>query len=204
MTDREKAIVMAHTGICMLEGEKMGVFYQYLEELYGHPVYTHELVSLDIKEKSKPDFLQLCKEEEPDPCEDAVNKIKNASFTGSDGLDYVETLVALNALAAISSSAQPESTRTFVELVVKYPDPELCTYKEYKGKPYYSIKYIENGETYIGYGTYNPEVLSQYLKEYFISSAQPDWDEMLVTCDCCGHAIHVKRIDVERREEGDE
>ena len=71
-------------------------------------------------------------------------------------------------------SVQPESARTFVELVVEYPNPELCTYKEYKGKPYYSIKYIENGETYIGYGTYNPEVLSQYLKEYFILSAQPE------------------------------
>lgn len=23
---------------------------------------------------------------------------------------------------------------------------------------------------------------------------QPDWDDMIVTCDCCGHAIHVKRI----------
>ena len=69
-------------------------------------------------------------------------------------------------------SAQAESTRTFVELVVRYPDPELCTYKEYKGKPYYSIKFIENGETYVGYGTYNPEVLSQFLKEYFISSTQ--------------------------------
>jgi hypothetical protein len=71
-------------------------------------------------------------------------------------------------------SAQPESTRTFVELVVEYPAPELCTYKEYKGKPYYSIKYIENGETHVGYGTYNPEVLSQYLKEYFISSVQSE------------------------------
>ena len=66
MTDREKAIVMAHTGICMLEGKKLGVFYQYLNELYGRPVYTHEWVTLDIKEKSKPDFLQLCKEEEPE------------------------------------------------------------------------------------------------------------------------------------------
>ena len=71
-------------------------------------------------------------------------------------------------------SAQPETARTFVELVVEYPDPELCTYKEYKGKPYYSIKYIENGETYVGYGTYNPEALSQYLKEYFISSVQSE------------------------------
>lgn len=66
MTDREKAIVMAHTGICMLEGEKMGEFYQYLRELYGRPVYTHEWLTLDIKERSKPDFLRLCKEEEPE------------------------------------------------------------------------------------------------------------------------------------------
>lgn len=70
--------------------------------------------------------------------------------------------------------AQPEPQRTFVELVVEYPEPELCTYKEYKGKPYYSIKYIENGETYVGYGTYDPKVLSRYLSEYFISSAQPE------------------------------
>lgn len=80
-------------------------------------------------------------------------------------------------------SAQPESTRTFVELVVRHPNPELCAYKEYKGKPYYSIKYIENGETYVGYGTYNPEVLSQYLKEYFISSSQPE----IVRCKDCKH-----------------
>ena len=27
-------------------------------------------------------------------------------------------------------------------------------------------------------------------------SALPDWNEMLVLCDNCGHAIHVKRTDV--------
>lgn len=24
-------------------------------------------------------------------------------------------------------------------------------------------------------------------------SVQPDWNEMIVICDCCGHTIHVKR-----------
>lgn len=61
--------------------------------------------------------------------------------------------------------------RTFVELVEKYVDPELCPYPEYKGKPYYSIKYIENGEEYVGYSTYNLQVMSGFLKKYFISSA---------------------------------
>lgn len=48
----------------------------------------------------------------------------------------------------------------------------------------------------------------EQLKKYYpmlkvvdeVPSAQPDWNEMIVMCDCCGHAIHVKRIDVERRE----
>ena len=26
-----------------------------------------------------------------------------------------------------------------------------------------------------------------------LPSAQPEWNEMIVICDCCGHAIHVKR-----------
>lgn len=72
-----------------------------------------------------------------------------------------------------STECEDTISRRFVELLTEYHDPELCPYKEYKGKPYFSIKYIENGE-YIGYGTYNPKVLSQYLKEYFISSAQPN------------------------------
>lgn len=96
-------------------------------------------------------------------------------------------------------SAQPKQTRVFVELVVRYSDPELCTYKEFKGKPYYSIKYIENGETYVGYGTYKPEVLSQYLREYFMPSAQSEretgeWidytDEGYVECPFCHSATN--------------
>ena len=61
--------------------------------------------------------------------------------------------------------------RTFVELVERYEDPEFCPYPEYKGKPYYSIKYIENGEEYVGYSTYSLRVISEFLKKYFISYA---------------------------------
>ena len=61
MTDREKAIVMAYTGIAMLTGDKITEFYKYLAELYGRPVYTHELMALDIKNKAKEDFLVLCR-----------------------------------------------------------------------------------------------------------------------------------------------
>ena len=77
MTDREKAIVMAHTGICMLTGEKYGVFHKYIEDILGRPVYTHELaiqsISDEIKEKSRDDFIKLCKEEQ-EPCEDTISR----------------------------------------------------------------------------------------------------------------------------------
>ena len=81
------------------------------------------------------------------------------------GMSEDETVTNCNAL-------KPERSRTFLEIVVSYP--AFCTYPEYEGKPYYAIKFEENGETIVGFGTYNPEVLSQYLQEYFIPSAEPE------------------------------
>ena len=64
MTDREKAIVMAHTGICMLTGDKFKIFHGYVEDIMGRSVWTHELgigtIADEIKEKSKDDFIALC------------------------------------------------------------------------------------------------------------------------------------------------
>jgi hypothetical protein len=71
--------------------------------------------------------------------------------------------------------------KIFQEIVVEYPS---YWYPEYKGKPYFSIKYTENGQEYIGYGTFKPETLSEYLKEYFIPSAQPE----IIYCKDCRFA----------------
>ena len=69
MTDREKAIVMAYTGTCMLAGDKLGIYYQYIQEKLGHCVMTHELaypeVQDAIKEAAKDDFIGLCRCDEP-------------------------------------------------------------------------------------------------------------------------------------------
>ena len=53
MTDREKAIIMAHTGICMLTGDKFQIFHKYVEDIMGRPIMTHEIGWLTdaIKEK---------------------------------------------------------------------------------------------------------------------------------------------------------
>lgn len=76
-------------------------------------------------------------------------------------------------LSWLNSDCQKvEPNRKFLEIIVEYP--KVCIYPEYVGKPYYTIKYEENGEMMVGFGTYKPEVLSQYLREYFISSIEPE------------------------------
>ena len=66
MTDKEKAIIMASTGICMLKGDKFQIFHKYIEDLMGRKVFTHEigLLEAEIKEKSKADFYSLCAEDD--------------------------------------------------------------------------------------------------------------------------------------------
>ena len=65
MTDREKAIVMAYTGVAMLTGDKFQIFHKYVEEIMGRPVQTIEMgfIADEIKEKSKDDFMALCADE---------------------------------------------------------------------------------------------------------------------------------------------
>ena len=62
MTDRERAIVMAYTGVVMLCGDKLHIFYEYVSEKLGRPIWTHEFISQadTIKELSKKDFFGLC------------------------------------------------------------------------------------------------------------------------------------------------
>lgn len=77
MTDREKAIVMAYTGICMLEGDKFQIFHQYVEDILGRPVQTIEMgmepVADEIKEKSGEDFMAICRDEQ-DQCGDCISR----------------------------------------------------------------------------------------------------------------------------------
>lgn len=65
MTKKECAIIMAYTGVTMLTGEDFSIFHKYVEELlHKKSVYTSDLLKYaeEIKEKSKFDFLKLCRE----------------------------------------------------------------------------------------------------------------------------------------------
>jgi len=89
MTDKEKAIVMAYTGVCMLSGDKFKIFHEYVENIMGRPVYTHEMVikAIDdeIKEKAKTNFIALCAEQEQTVCDiDAIR----AEIADLDDADY--------------------------------------------------------------------------------------------------------------------
>jgi hypothetical protein len=67
MTKREGAIVGAYTGILVGKFEDL---HEYIEEILGRPVFTHELSSDDVVKQitaaSKQDFINLLdvKEEE--------------------------------------------------------------------------------------------------------------------------------------------
>lgn len=63
---------------------------------------------------------------------------------------------------------RPTGKREFIEIITQYVPDDICTYPEYRGKPYFSIRYKENGEEFVGYGTYKIEVLSSFLREYFL------------------------------------
>lgn len=91
----------------------------------------------------------------------------------------MDDLISRQAATMIPVMPKEQHGRTFQEIVVEYLS--YNTYPEYKGKPYFSIKYTENGQEFIGYGTYKPEVLSEYLKEYFMPSAQPE----IIRCKDC-------------------
>ena len=66
MTKHECAIIMTHTGICMLAGEDLNIFHKYVEDIMGRPVFTDEMemgvIADEIKERSKADFLKLCED----------------------------------------------------------------------------------------------------------------------------------------------
>lgn len=64
MTDQEKAVIMAYTGVTMLTGEKFNIFHKYIQDKLGRPIWTHELASAslwdEIREKTKEDFIAIC------------------------------------------------------------------------------------------------------------------------------------------------
>ncbi len=75
MTDREKIIVSAYTGVLMCDFNNL---HKYIENILGRPVFTHEMadksVQDEIKEKARKEFLTICNTTEPHwiPCSERM------------------------------------------------------------------------------------------------------------------------------------
>ena len=107
MTDREKAIVMARTGICMLTGEKFQIFHEYVEELLGQPVQTIEMAMLAerIKNLADKDFIRLCEKDDPGciplsviediqaEIDDEWYRVKRESYERAEGLELASEII---------------------------------------------------------------------------------------------------------------
>lgn len=90
MTQRECAIVMAYTGVCMLKGDALQVFYDYVAEIMGRPLYTHEIGEQadTIKDAAKDDFMKLCATAEYVYLVDAKRKIPGMTVTDAFDKEY--------------------------------------------------------------------------------------------------------------------
>lgn len=98
----------------------------------------------------------------------AIDTVQHA-FDRETLLNSFVRKVAVDALKAIPS-AQPEQDREFMKLTVRNSN----------GRPYFSIIYLEFDDNGIGhdlegYSSYSLDVISDYLKKYFMPSAQ--WAE---------------------------
>ncbi len=69
MNDREAAIIAAYTGISF-GGNHFHYFHQYVEEKFGHPVWTHEMANelfwAKLKRLCTEDFMYLAENIERD------------------------------------------------------------------------------------------------------------------------------------------
>ncbi len=95
MTLKERVIVETYTGVCMTSPDERLEVYKYMAQIMGRPVYTHELaedeIQSELKEKSKPDFLSLCKEE----------SVEDKNHIDSSSFDSKNIIAALKLLQAV-------------------------------------------------------------------------------------------------------
>lgn len=88
MTKHEAAVFTAFTGVMFLSGEDFGIFHQYAEKLLGRSLYTNELgmLSDEIREKARPDFMRICREATDDSWIDSKDRLPEI---GEDVLIYI-------------------------------------------------------------------------------------------------------------------
>lgn len=76
LTKEHAAIIGAHTGLLAGPFSEM---HEYIEKIMGRPVFTHELANdktvAEIKQKSKADFLAICRTPEDAVIDEVKSKL---------------------------------------------------------------------------------------------------------------------------------
>lgn len=85
-------------------------------------------------------------------------KILKTTTAGLSEEYYDETQDAIKIALKVLNQPKQKNDQKFIEIVAECPPI----------RPYFSIRYEENGETFEGFGTYSPAVLSDYIREHFI------------------------------------
>ena len=83
------------------------------------------------------------------------------------------------------------------ELVNGVKEFEELKVIDLNGRPYYSIIYLENGNEFEGYASYNLKVISEYLKRHF-GFAQPETHDKRTethACDCISRRAAIEALD---------
>ena len=83
------------------------------------------------------------------------------------------------------------------ELVNGVKEFEELKVIDLNGRPYYSIIYLENGNEFEGYASYNLKVISEYLKRHF-GFAQPETHDKRTgthACDLIDRAEAIEAIE---------
>lgn len=152
--------------------------------------YDKDLLAIETVPSVHPNGPDNLVKDSPGLVKDLVNDCISrraaidAMFAKMPGLTFSDVLQILNELP----SAQPECAKDFVMLKVI----------DLNGRPYYSIIYLENGNEFEGYSSYNLKVISEYLKRYF-GFAQPErqrgeWidytEDGYVECPFCHNATN--------------
>lgn len=164
MTDREKAIVMAYTGYCMLAGDKLKVFYEYVGELLGRPVYTHEFADPDIRERASDDFYKLCRETTPEE-----------TITQKDWTDYWHKLSQSYAhtICVMAEAIAEHGEKQWIPCSERLPEdikPVIVTWKNNNPPFYYQhivgehftgVAHYKN-DKWFWYSSVTEDVLAEY------------------------------------------
>ena len=64
MTKHELVVISAYTGFLLCDD--FGDMHEYIEQILGRPVWTHELadpkIIEEIREKARPELMRICEE----------------------------------------------------------------------------------------------------------------------------------------------